>query len=143
MVAGLAPRSLISRPVKNSCTVPATAVMTPPAVRGRAAVRLRAPSARVRHRGTSYSDVGITGITPILGLFRYLLLCARDGPATWDDVLPRLLIAGIIRCHSLSPQRRWMMSSRSCHNGAGRGLWLVALFAFSRAWRFISVSACA
>ena len=34
-----------------------------------------------------------------------------------------------------------MMSSRSCHNGTGRGLWLVALFAFSRAWRFISVSA--
>src|SRR5271166_3007117 len=84
-----------------------------------------------------------TGITPILGLFRYLLLSARDGPVTWDDVLPRLLIVGIIRCHSLSPQRRWMMSSRSCHNGAGRGLWLVALFAFSRAWRFISVSACA
>src|SRR5450759_6019083 len=106
-------------------------------------VARRKPSARVRLTSTSYSDLGITGITPILGLFRYLLPCARDGPATWDDVLPRLLIAGIIRCHALSPQRRWMMSSRSCHNGAGRGLWLVALFAFSRAWRFISVSACA
>ena len=34
------------------------------------------------------------------------------------------------------------MSSWSCHSGVGRGLWVVALFAFSRAWRFISVSAC-
>ena len=84
-----------------------------------------------------------TGITPIPGLFRYLLLCARDGPVTWDDALWRLSPVGIIRCHSLSPQRRWMMSSRSCHNGTGRGLCVVALFAFSRAWRFISVSACA
>ena len=84
-----------------------------------------------------------TGITPISGLFRYLLLCARDGSVAWDDALWRLSPAGIIRCHSLSPHRRWMMSSRSCHNGTGRGLCVVALFAFSRAWRFISVSACA
>ena len=35
-----------------------------------------------------------------------------------------------------------MMSSRLCHIGAGRGFWLVALLAFSRAWRLISVSAC-
>ena len=84
-----------------------------------------------------------TGITPIPGLFRYLLLCARDGSVAWDDALWRLSPVGIIRCHSLSPQRRWMMSSRSCHNGTGRGLCVVALFAFSRAWRFISVSACA
>jgi hypothetical protein len=92
---------------------------------------------------TSYSEIGIAGITPILGLFRCPLLRARDGPVTWDDGLWRLSPVGIIRCHSLSPHRRWMMSSRSCHSGVGRGLWVVALFAFSRAWRFISVSACA
>jgi len=28
-----------------------------------------------------------TGITPIPGLFRYLLPCTRDGPVTWDDAL--------------------------------------------------------
>ena len=84
-----------------------------------------------------------TGITPILGLFRCLFLCARDGLGTWDDALWRLSPIGIIRCHSLSPHRRWMMSSRSCQSGVGIGLWVVALFAFSRAWRFISVSACA
>src|SRR6266568_2027083 len=110
---------------------------------GRAAAGLPARAGRVWRSGTSYSDVGITGITPIPGLFRYLLLCPRDGSVTWDDALSRRSLAGIIRCHSLSPHRRWMMSSRSCHNGAGRGLWLVALLAFSSALRFISVSACA
>src|SRR5947207_7763441 len=77
--------------------------------------------ARGPRTDTSYPDLGITGITPILGLFRYLLPRAHDGPATWDDALSRLSPVGIIRCHSLSPQRRWMMSSRSCHNGAEIG----------------------
>src|SRR6478672_5885203 len=108
-----------------------------------ACARRPAPAARGPLRGTSYSELGITGITPILGLFRYPLPCARDGPATWDDLLWRLSPLGIIRCHSLSPHRRWMMSSRSCHSGVGRGLWVVALLAFTRARRFISVSACA
>src|SRR6266702_3634605 len=103
-----------------------------------------------RRRRRPRPDAGAVGLPRprqpgrhLLVLLRFLLLCARDGSATWDDALSRLSPAGIIRYHSLSPQRRWMMSSRSCHNGAGRGLWLVALFAFSRAWRFISVSACA
>ena len=38
-----------------------------------------------------------TGITPISGLFRYLLLCARDGSVAWDDALWRLSPAGIIQ----------------------------------------------
>src|SRR6266704_6486877 len=140
MVWPLAPRWPMSRSVKNACSVGASAVTV--ALLGPGG-RRPAPSAPGPRSGTSYPDLGITGITPILGLFRYLLLCARDGSVTWDDVLSRLSPVGIIRYHSLSPHRRWMMSSRSCHNGAGRGLWLVALFAFSRAWRFISVSACA
>src|SRR5436305_1036523 len=36
---------------------------------------------------TSYSELGITDITPILGLFRCPLLRARDGPVAWDDAL--------------------------------------------------------
>ena len=84
-----------------------------------------------------------TGITPILGLFRRPPLRTLDGPGTWADALWLLSPVGIMRCHSFSPHRRWMMSSRSCHSGSGRELWVVALFAFSRAWRFISVSACA
>src|SRR5260370_11044171 len=65
-----------------------------------AAAALPVPSVLGRLTGTSYSDVGITGITPIPGLFRYLLLCARDGPVAWDDALSRLSLAGIIRCVS-------------------------------------------
>src|SRR5690348_13477860 len=116
MVAGLTRRWLISRSVKKPCRVGAIEVIgVPPAVTAGAG-RRPAPAVRVPPTGTSYSDVGITGITPISGLFRYLLLCARDGPVAWDDVLWRLSPVGIIRCHSLSPHRRWMMSSRSCHN---------------------------
>src|SRR6266571_565249 len=51
---------------------------------GRAGRRLAA-SARGPLTGTSYSDIGITGITPIPGLFRYPFPCTRDGPVTWDD----------------------------------------------------------
>src|SRR5664280_3348827 len=72
--------------------------------------------------GTSYSEVGITGITPILGLFRCPLLPARKRPGTLADALWQLSPVGIIRCHSLSPHRRWMMSSRPCHSGVERGL---------------------
>src|SRR5258706_12641228 len=129
----------VRRPVKNACRVGPSAVMTPFPGRFRAARQpARAPQGRLT--GTSYSEIGITGITPILGLFRSSLLCTRDGPVTWDDALSWLSPVGIIRCHSLSPHRRWMMSSRSCHSGVGRGLWVVALFAFSSAWRFISES---
>src|SRR6266536_5889096 len=62
--------------------------------------RSRPAVVRERPAGTSYPDLGITGITPILGLFRYLLPRAHDGPATWDDALSRLSPAGIIRCVS-------------------------------------------
>src|SRR5260370_9738825 len=58
----------------------------------------RGREARGWFAGTSYSDVGITGITPIPGLFRYSFPCPRDGPVTWDDVLSRRSPAGIIRC---------------------------------------------
>ena len=47
----------------------------------------RARAAPGRRAGTSYSDLGITGITPILGLFRCLLLRAREGLWTWADAL--------------------------------------------------------
>src|SRR6266480_471384 len=67
---------------------------------GRASCRRPAPSARGRPKDTSYSDIGITGITPIPGLFRYPFPCARDGSVAWDDVLWRLSPAGIIRCVS-------------------------------------------
>src|SRR5947207_8797508 len=56
--------------------------------------------ARGPRTDTSYPEIGITGITPILGLFRYLLPRAHDGPATWDDALSRLSPVGIIRCVS-------------------------------------------
>src|ERR1039457_6615391 len=97
MVWPLACCWVISRWVKNDSSTGATAVIA--SSPGWLAAFLRpGRTARGWRAGTSYSDLGITGITPILGLFRYLLPCARDGPATWDDVLPRLLIVGIIRC---------------------------------------------
>src|SRR6266849_8209989 len=67
---------------------------------GRAAAGLRARAGRGWRSGTSYSDIGITGITPIPGLFRYPFPCTRDGPVAWDDALSRLSSAGIIRCVS-------------------------------------------
>src|SRR6266568_7132035 len=97
MVWPLAPRWPRSRSVKNACSVGASAVTA--VLRGRGG-RRPVPSAPGPRSGTSYSDVGITGITPILGLFRYLLPRAHDGPATWDDALSRLSPAGIIRCVS-------------------------------------------
>src|ERR1035441_3890779 len=88
MVWPLACCWVISRWVKNDSSTGATAVIA--SSPGWLAAFLRpGRTARGWRAGTSYSEVGITGITPILGLFRYLLPCARDGPATWDDVLPR------------------------------------------------------
>ena len=71
-------------------TAPPGELLEPPAGQGE--------QFRGRPAGTSYSELGITGITPILGLFRYPLPCAREGPATWDDALWRLSPVGIIRC---------------------------------------------
>ena len=85
-VCGLAWRWAISRSVKKACRVGASGLMAA-SQSLRPAGRRPGPSARARLTGTSYSDIGITGITPILGLFRYPLLCARDGPVTWDDAL--------------------------------------------------------
>src|ERR1035437_4235898 len=131
----------MSRSVKKASMVGANvliAVLLPSA----AGVRRPAPTVRDRPADTSYSELGITGITPILGLFRCPLLPARKRPGTLADALWQLSPVGIIRCHSLSPHRRWMMSSRPCHSGVGRGLRVVGFFAFSRAWRFIWVGAC-
>src|SRR5215471_1738376 len=61
--------------------------------------------------GTSYSDVGITGITPILGLFRYPLPCTCDGPVAWDDALSRLSPVGIIRCVSCAHEASFLTFS--------------------------------
>src|ERR1017187_9675211 len=101
MVCGLAFLCCMSLTVKKPCRIGARALMAGSRAGGRRRAscgRWLPGAARARPAGTSYSEIGITGITPILGLFRYLLPCARDGPATWDDVLPRLLIVGIIRC---------------------------------------------
>jgi hypothetical protein len=78
--------TLPGQPVgKNACSVWASAVTASPATR-RAAARLR-PSTPVTPTGTSYSEIGITGITPILGLFRRPFLPARKRPGTWADAL--------------------------------------------------------
>src|SRR6266705_3020597 len=99
MVWPLAWRWRASRSVKNACRVGARVLTSHlpgvPLAAGRPA-----PSARVRRTGTGYSDVGISGITPIPGLFRYPFPCTRDGPVTWDDALSRLSPVGIIRCVS-------------------------------------------
>src|SRR6266568_415032 len=100
MVSGLARRWAASRSVKNACMVAAIAVTGGlPACCRRGGGPPR-PATPGRHAGTSYSDVGITGITPIPGLFRYPFPCTRDGPVTWDDALSRLSPVGIIRCVS-------------------------------------------
>src|SRR5437667_5247236 len=97
MVRGLAWRWLISRSVKKPCRVGAIEVIgVPPPVTAQAGPR-PAPAVPVPPTGTSYSDVGITGITPIPGLFRYPFPCARDGPVAWDDALWRLSPAGVIQ----------------------------------------------
>src|SRR6266566_3701285 len=67
---------------------------------GRAAAGLRARAGRGWRSGTSYSEIGITGITPIPGLFRYPFLRARKRPGTWADALWCLPPVGIIRCVS-------------------------------------------
>src|SRR5271165_4389640 len=97
MVCGLARRWAISRSVKNACMVAAIAVTGIPPVRCRAGGRPRR-AVRGRRAGTSYSDIGITGITPILGLFRRPPLRTLDGPGTWADALWLLSPVGIIRC---------------------------------------------
>src|SRR6266849_80134 len=96
MVWPLDCRWAISRPVKNACRAGAR-VLTSVLPGAHPGAGRPAPSARGRPTGTSYSDVGITGITPIHGLFRYPVLCARDGPVTWVDTLSRLSPAGIIQ----------------------------------------------
>src|SRR5208282_6613794 len=97
MVRGLAPRCLASRSVKKACSVGAIAVMALFPGRGRRGAVRRRPAVPARRTGTNYSDVGITGITPIPGLFRYPLPCPRDRPVTWYYVLPQLPPVGIIR----------------------------------------------
>src|SRR2546429_4049924 len=110
MVCGLAFFCRVSRSVKNACRVGASAVMAlPPG--GVRAVRRPARAARGRLTGTGYSDVGITGITPISGLFRYLFLCARDGSVAWDDALWRLSPAGIIQWVSCAHEASFLTFS--------------------------------
>src|SRR5437899_9612680 len=99
----------MSGSVKNACSTGASVVMTDlPRVR---AGRRRAASAPGRRASTSYSDVGITGITPISGLFRYLLLCARDGSVAWDDALWRLSPVGIIQWVSCAHEASFLTFS--------------------------------
>src|SRR5664279_4876687 len=103
MVCGLKPDCSISRVVKNACNVAASPVMTD-RLRDRDALQ-GFPGGRWRRRGvrrcrsdTSYSDLGITGITPVLGLFRSPLLPARKWPGTLADALWQLSPVRIIRC---------------------------------------------
>src|SRR5271169_2735927 len=110
MVCVLARRWPIRRSVKNACMVAAIAVIAGLLVRDRAGGRPRR-AARARRAGTSYSDVGITGITPISGLFRYLLLCARDGSVDWDDAFWRLSPAGIIQWVSCAHEASFLTFS--------------------------------
>src|SRR5664280_2823883 len=102
MVCGLKPDCSISRVVKNACNVAASPVMTD-RLRDRDALQ-GFPSGWWRRRGvrrcrsdTSYSDLGITGITPILGLFRCPLLPVGKRPGTLADALRQLSRIGIIR----------------------------------------------
>src|SRR5665811_15387 len=107
MVFSLEPRWPMSRSVKNDCNSGANALMA--ASRDGPRVGLRpVASAPARLLGTNYSELGITGITPILGLFRCPLLPARKRPGTLADALWQLSPVGIIRCQSLSPHRRWI-----------------------------------
>src|SRR6266571_7535593 len=99
MVWGLAWRCRARRSVKNACRVGAK-VVNGRLSGGRGGGRPPVRAIPARRTGTSYSDIGITGITPIPGLFRYPFPCTRDGPVTWDDALSRLSPVGIIRCVS-------------------------------------------
>src|SRR5882757_5073085 len=76
IVLGLAFFWLASLSVKKDCRVGASALIGG-SLGGSAGGRRRVPSALGRRTSTSYSDVGITGITPIPGLFRYPLPCPR------------------------------------------------------------------
>src|SRR5665811_1226834 len=98
MVWALTWRWRMSRSVKNACRVGASALMAglPDALP--AAFRQQ-PSTPGTPTGTSYSELGITGITPILGLFRCPLLPARKRLGTLADALWQLSPVGIIRCH--------------------------------------------
>jgi hypothetical protein len=94
-VATATRRWRISRSAKNACRVGASALTAdlpsrrPDGLRGGFPVAVRPrPSAPGRPTGTSYSEIGITGITPIPGLFRYPFPCPRDGPVACDDTLP-------------------------------------------------------
>src|SRR5271165_2645791 len=98
MVCRLARFWLISRWVKNASSVGPTALTAGAPRRRHPAARRRAPAGPGRPSGTSYSDIGITGITPILGLFRRPPLRTLDGPGTWADALWLLSPVGIIRC---------------------------------------------
>src|SRR5674476_277746 len=128
MVCRLARLWIISRSMKNVSRVGASALIGL-LRQGVPVAGQRAPSAPEPRTGTGYSELGITGITPILGLFRCPLLPARKRPGTLADALWQLSPVGIIRCHSLSPHRRWMMSSRPGHSRVGRGLRVVEVFA--------------
>src|SRR5450759_3565828 len=100
MVRGLAWRCLPSRSVKNACSVGAIRVMSECRVGPLTRRSLDEPrpgrAVPGRRTDTNYSDLGITGITPILGLFRCPLLPARKRPGTLDDALWQLSPVGII-----------------------------------------------
>src|SRR5712691_11401125 len=110
MVCWLARCWVISRSVKNDSRTGAMMLMTP-APGCVPAAWLPGRAARGWRAGTSYSDVGITGITPISGLFRYLLLCARDGSVAWDDALWRLSPVGIIQWVSCAHEASFLTFS--------------------------------
>ena len=68
-------------------------------------VQARMPllSTYLGHINPAATYLGITGITPILGLFRCPLLPARKRPGTLADALWQLSPVGIIRCaHGIS-----------------------------------------
>ena len=76
----------------------------------------RAPTSTARSRrwlptSVIWRCVTSTGITPISGLFRYLLLCARDGSVAWDDALWRLPPVGIIQWVSCAHEASFLTFS--------------------------------
>src|SRR6266851_1589241 len=160
MVCSLACFWVIIRSVKNRCRIGARLAITDPRASWRGAACGRWPFSRRPEpavldppRCTSYSDIGITGITPIPGLFRYPFPCTRDGPVAWDDALSRLSPAGIIRCVSCAHEVSFLAFSAHvivppcsserragspnergrCHGGRGCPGWLMPCSAWFKA----------
>ena len=107
--AGLKPRSGSCGPASTtSATLSPSApcsTATSPAGTGRPRWRCCPPTS------ATWTRARPTGITPISGLFRYLLLCARDGSVAWDDALWRVPPVGIIQWVSCAHEASFLTFS--------------------------------